>query len=267
MHGPPRAGHRDINCASFAWLNARSGTLTMTWFDSLGLAGVTGDSHSLIEMKTGAVANNLAFIEYDLAIINADHGPELVIDELLPVVFDIFVNRIQSPIGNDLLPLEHAENPCLFEWQLLLDAAVTDDDSSLLPAKDFPQFAAAKALFLNSAANSSPGDLMKLDDLPWLISDRITLLGVSQIQPLKSRDGMFRVLKTDPSLSSPFAQRRLQPGTRIKIRRASPRSKSQATVEEKPSPKFAHRVESVYCTEKASTSRDSCAARVLTADV
>jgi hypothetical protein len=40
--------------------------------DSLGLTRVTGDSYSLIEMQRGSVAKNLAFIEYDLAIINAD---------------------------------------------------------------------------------------------------------------------------------------------------------------------------------------------------
>jgi len=34
---------------------------------------------------------------------------------------------------------------------------------------------------------------MKLDDLPWLISDHITLLGVGPVQPLKPCDGMFRV--------------------------------------------------------------------------
>jgi hypothetical protein len=50
--------------------------------DGLGLAGVTGDSYSLVEMQGGPSANNLAFIEYDLAIANVDHGPELVIEEL-----------------------------------------------------------------------------------------------------------------------------------------------------------------------------------------
>src|SRR5208282_4666025 len=145
-------------------------------------------------MQSGAVANNLAFIEYDLALINADHGPQLVIQELLPAVFDVFSEP--NPVANrnvDLLPFENVEVPCLVEWQLLIDAALSDDDSSLLPAKDFPLFAAFKALFLDSFANSSLGHPMKLDDLPWLIRDRITLLGVSQVQPLKPRDEMFRV--------------------------------------------------------------------------
>jgi hypothetical protein len=52
----------------------------------LRLAGVTGDSYSLVEMQSVPIANNLAFIEYDLAIINADHGSKLVIEELLPAV-------------------------------------------------------------------------------------------------------------------------------------------------------------------------------------
>ena len=41
-------------------------------------------------MKTGAIASNLTSVEYDLALIDADHGPELVIEELLPAVFDVF---------------------------------------------------------------------------------------------------------------------------------------------------------------------------------
>jgi hypothetical protein len=80
-------------------------------------------------------------------------------------------------------------------WAKDLDPihSLCDDVSSLLPAKDFPLFTAFKTLFLNSVANSSPGHSVKLDDLPWLIGDRITLLGVSQVQPMKPRDAMFRV--------------------------------------------------------------------------
>src|SRR5260370_20877529 len=73
-------------------------------------------------MQRRPIANNLAFIQYDLAIINADHGPELVIEELLPAVFDVF--RESDPVADclrDLLSLEHTELPCLVEWQLLLD--------------------------------------------------------------------------------------------------------------------------------------------------
>jgi hypothetical protein len=54
----------------------------------------------------------------------------------------------------------------LVEWQLFLDAVLSDDDSSLLPAKHFPLFAALKSLFLDSFANSSLCHPVKLDDLP-----------------------------------------------------------------------------------------------------
>ena len=76
---------------------------------------------------------------------------------------------------------------------MLLDAVFSDNDGSLLPAKDFPLFAALKSFFLDSAANNSLGHSVKLDDLPWLISDCITFLGISQVQSLKPRNGMFRV--------------------------------------------------------------------------
>jgi len=68
----------------------------MTW-SSLGLPSVTGDSYPLVEMQGGPSANNLAFIEYDLVIINADHGPDLVIEELLPAVFDVFESGRRRP--------------------------------------------------------------------------------------------------------------------------------------------------------------------------
>jgi hypothetical protein len=149
--------------------------------DSLRLAGVTGHSYSLVDMQSGPSANNLAFIEYDLAIINADHGPELVIEELLPAVFDVF--RESDPVADgqrDFHSLEHTEFPCLVERQLLLDAVFSDNDGSLLPAKDFPLLAAFKSLFLDSSTNGSQGSPMKLDDLPWLISDHIALSGAGQ---------------------------------------------------------------------------------------
>jgi hypothetical protein len=93
---------------------------------------VTGDSYSLVEMQSGPSANNFAFIEYDLAVINSDHGPELVIGELLPAVFHVF--RESDPVADcqrDVLSLEHTELLCLVEWQLLFDAILSDKDSSL----------------------------------------------------------------------------------------------------------------------------------------
>ena len=194
MHSPPRTRHRDIKLCLVRLAERPNRHADNDLVDSLRLAGVTGDSYSLVEMQSGPIANNLAFIEYDLAIINADHGPELVIEELLPAVFDVF--RESDPVADcqrDLLSLEHAELPCLVEWQLLLETVLSEDDSSLLPAKDFPLFAALKSLFLDSSANNSLGHPVKLDDLPWLISDCITLLRISQVQSLKPRNGIFRV--------------------------------------------------------------------------
>jgi hypothetical protein len=58
--------------------------------DSLGLAHVTGDSYFLMDMNSGAVANNLAFVEYDLALTDSDRCPQIIVEELLPAVFDVF---------------------------------------------------------------------------------------------------------------------------------------------------------------------------------
>jgi hypothetical protein len=102
-------------------------------------------AYSLVEMESGPIANNLAFIEYDLVIANVDHGPELGIEELLPTVFNVF--RESDPVADcqrDLLSLEQTEFPCLLERQLLLDAVLAHDDRSVLPAEDFPLFAALK---------------------------------------------------------------------------------------------------------------------------
>ena len=64
--------------------------------DSLGLARVTSDSYSLADMQSGAGANNLAFVEYDLALINADHGSQLIVEKLLAVAFDVY-NGVSHP--------------------------------------------------------------------------------------------------------------------------------------------------------------------------
>ena len=98
MHGPPRTRHRDIKLCLVRLAERPDRHAGNDLVDSLRLAGVTGDSYSLVEMQKGSRANNLAFIEYDLAIINADHGPELVIEELLPAVFDVF--RESDPVAD-----------------------------------------------------------------------------------------------------------------------------------------------------------------------
>src|SRR3984893_10035371 len=63
MHGPPRARHRDIKLCLVRLAERPNRHAGNDLVDSLGLAGVTGDSYSLIEMKTGTIADNLAFIE------------------------------------------------------------------------------------------------------------------------------------------------------------------------------------------------------------
>ena len=71
-------------------------------------------------------------------------------------VLDFF--RESDPVADrqPLLSLEHTEFPCLVEWQLLLDADLSDDESSFLPAKNFPLFAAFKALFLDTPLRTAP---------------------------------------------------------------------------------------------------------------
>jgi hypothetical protein len=98
-------------------------------------------------MQGGPNANNLAFIEYDPVIINADHGPELVIEELLSAVLDVF--RESDPVADgqrDLLLLEHTGFTCLLEWKLLLTPSFPTMADPSAPAKDLPLFVALKAL-------------------------------------------------------------------------------------------------------------------------
>ena len=54
---------------------------------------MTGDTYSLIEMKTGAVAINLALVEYDLA-----SSMQFVVEELVPAMFDGF--RESDPVAD-----------------------------------------------------------------------------------------------------------------------------------------------------------------------
>jgi hypothetical protein len=107
------------------------------------------------------------FVEYDLALINADHSSQLVVEKLMPMVLDVLCES--DPVADcqhDLLSLEHAELSRLVEWQLLFDAILSDDDSSLLPARDLSLFTALESLFLDSSANNGLGRSMKLDDCP-----------------------------------------------------------------------------------------------------
>ena len=112
----PRTRHRDIKLCLIRLAERSNRHAGNDLVDSLRLAGVTGDSYSLVKMQSGPIANNLAFIEHDLAIINADHGPEFVIKELLSPLFDVL--RESDPVADcdaDLLSLEHTELPCLVD--------------------------------------------------------------------------------------------------------------------------------------------------------
>src|ERR1700761_6346972 len=107
MHSPPRARHRDIKLCLVRLAERPNRHAGNDLVDSLRLAGVTGDSYSLVQMQSAPIANKLAFIEYDLAIINADDGPQLVVQELLPAMFDILGKS--NPVTDcdaDLLSLE-----------------------------------------------------------------------------------------------------------------------------------------------------------------
>src|SRR5262249_30909025 len=151
----------------------------------LRLAGVAGNSYSLVEMQSRAFANDLAFIEYDLALIDIDHGPQLVVEELPPPMFDVF--RKPDPVADrerDLLRREHAEFLRLVQRQLFFNPILCNNYDCFFSSEYFPLFATLKAFLFDSFPHSSLGDSMELDDLPWRISDRIPLLRLSQIQPL-----------------------------------------------------------------------------------
>src|SRR5262249_8381682 len=132
VHRGTSARHRDVKLSFVRLAECANRHADNDLVDSLGLARVTSDSYSLVDMQKGAVANNLAFVEHDLALIDADYSPQLVVEELLSAGFDVF--REPDPIADrerNLLPLEHAELPRLVERQLLFDAILSDDNSSL----------------------------------------------------------------------------------------------------------------------------------------
>ena len=69
MHSPPRTRHRDIKLCLVRLAERPNRHAGNDLVDSLRLAGVTGDSYSLVEMQSGAIANDRAFVEYDLATL------------------------------------------------------------------------------------------------------------------------------------------------------------------------------------------------------
>ena len=123
VHRPTSPRHRDVKLCLVRLAERPNRDADNDLVDSLRLAGVTGDSYSLVDMQSGAVANDLAFVEYDFGLINAHHGPQLVVRESLPAVFDVFREAdLVADRERHLLPLEHAELLRLIEWQLLLGA-------------------------------------------------------------------------------------------------------------------------------------------------
>ena len=126
MHRGTSARHRNVKLCFVRLTKRPNRHADNDLIDGLGLACVTGDNYSLVDMQRGAVANDLAFVECDLALINADNGPQLVVEELLPAVFEILREPTRSPIKSVIFPpLEHAEVPRLVERLLLLDANLT----------------------------------------------------------------------------------------------------------------------------------------------
>jgi hypothetical protein len=47
-------------------------------------------------VKGGAIANDPALVEYDLAVLDVHHGSELVVEELVSATFDVF--RESDPV-------------------------------------------------------------------------------------------------------------------------------------------------------------------------
>jgi hypothetical protein len=116
VHGETSARHRNVKLCFVRLPEGPNRYADNDLVESLGLAGVTGHGYSLIEVKTGAVANNLAIVEYDLVLINANDGSQLVVEEFVAAVFDVF--RETDPVADcqsDLLPLEHAKLPRLIK--------------------------------------------------------------------------------------------------------------------------------------------------------
>jgi hypothetical protein len=108
VHRPSRARHRDIKLCLVRLAERPNWHAGNDLVDSLRLAGVTGDSDSLVEMQSGPIANNLAFIEYDLAVTEVAAKKEIVgrrkgysfvgfrLPQDLPLVWTNFTARVSS---------------------------------------------------------------------------------------------------------------------------------------------------------------------------
>jgi hypothetical protein len=100
MHGPPRTRHRDIKLCLVCLAERPNRHAGNVLVDSLRLTGVTGDSYSLVQMQSGPIANNLAFIEYDLDITMLTTVRSSLFRNFCLRFLTFFVNRIGSPIAS-----------------------------------------------------------------------------------------------------------------------------------------------------------------------
>jgi hypothetical protein len=123
-----------------------------------GLACVTGDCDSLIDMQGAAVAKHLAFIEYDLALINTVRSS--LLKNFCPQRLTFFVNRIRSPIDSAICFRSNTLNfGASSGGSLFFNAVLSENDSFLLTAKDLTLLAAFKSLFFDSVVNGPLGIL------------------------------------------------------------------------------------------------------------
>jgi hypothetical protein len=155
MHGPPRARHRDIKLCLVRLAKRANRHADNDLVHTLGLAGVTGDRYSLVEMKSGAIANDLALSNMILPSSMSITVRSSLLRNLCPRPLTFFVNRIGSLIDSDLLLLEHAELPCLVKWHLLLDALFPTMTAPSSRRRTSHRSPLLKALFLDSSTNRS----------------------------------------------------------------------------------------------------------------
>jgi hypothetical protein len=80
--------------------------------DSLRLAGVTGHSYSLVDMQSGAVANDLAFVEYDFGLIMPTTVRSSLFGNLCLRCLTFFVKRTWSPIESGICCRSNTLNFC-----------------------------------------------------------------------------------------------------------------------------------------------------------
>ena len=97
MHSPPCARHRDIKLCLVRLAERPNRNAGNHLVDSLRLAGMTGDSYSLVEMQ-GPSANNLAVFELILPSSMLTTVRSSLLRNFSPAVLDVF--RESDPIAD-----------------------------------------------------------------------------------------------------------------------------------------------------------------------